>query len=184
MKSKRVQLSGGISNMTVAEMQAPFEGILRKIGAAGVEIMRQKTRPHDDTGDLTNSMMWITDKGKSDGGVELDPPGNVNEVDMGSALDYAYFREWGSGPHTTSNRSDEFIASLKDWCRSRLGFEPDTPENYGRFKAILRHIRENGTAAEPFAVNSKDEIMMEGLKLGKLGLVEFWNYRKGKGSWT
>lgn len=183
MSNKYVQTTGGLSDLAPSAFDSVIQSILENVGAYGVQVMREKTQPHDDTGNMTNSVMWRTQTSQSANAAaaeasDIDAPDEPNAVLIGSASDYAYWREYGSHAHLTKDRSDEFIASLKDWCRSKLGFEPNDPANYARFKGLLQKIRRQGTQAQSFAGASFEEIVRYARKESAKGMARFWDDKK------
>lgn len=182
MKNKYVQTTGGLSGLAVSEFDGVIQSILQKVGDYGVQVMREKTQPFDDTGNMTNSIMWRTASAQSVNGAsaeasDIDPPEEPNAVLIGSASDYAYWREYGAGPHVTNYRSAEFIASLKDWCRSKLGFEPNDPSNIGRFRNLLKSVRRH-LDSHSYAAASFEEIVKYAKKESLRGVVRFWDDKK------
>ena len=173
-----VKKTGEFSEMPLEEAKEPFNTILNAIGKYGVDVMRQKTSQHDFSGDLTNSIMWRTAIDKSEMGVadasEIDVPEIPNAVDIGSALEYAYYREHGAGKHVTDYKSDEFVSSLADWMQERFGISPDSSEGYPIFKKLLQNVRDH-LDAEPFAINSVDEIRAYASKVATKVMSQYWN---------
>jgi len=186
----KVKVTGRFLKLTPDMISVHIDTALREIGRRGVRIMREKTEPHDFSGDLTNSIMWATFKdrgamdsisGESGADVsEIASPPMAGIVDMGSALEYAVYRELGSGAHLTDYKTEYFIENLKEWCRIVLNFDPDAMDSYGnfvnmwRFSRLLAKIREHGTEAAPFALTSVDEIQKMGLSVLLVKEQNFW----------
>lgn len=181
MNNKYVKMSGGISQVNPMELNMVFEKILQQVGEYGVGKMQEYTKPHEFRGDLTESMMWKTANakgGNTNGDTEISEVEVPNSVHMGSANDHALYRERGTGRHVTDDRADEFTANMKEWCRIKLGFEPD--QDPRRFSNIMNKIKENGTEAAPFALPSALFIRQEGTRLGTKGITEYWYSRAKK----
>jgi len=181
MNTKYVQTKGTFLDANSASISASFEDMLEKIGERGVEIMRRNTVKYDFKSDLTNSIMWRTALaagGKLNNDPDIASPGALNIVDIGSANDHAYFRENGTSRHTTNIDHDKFISKMKEWCRLKLGFDPDVPQNKRRFYSIIKKIRDYGTTAAPFAITSVEEIRMEARNVCLEGITQYW--KKGK----
>lgn len=176
---ERVKLTGGLSHISLDEVDQSTQEILVRVGEAGVEAMHIFTEPHDYKEELSKSLMWRTKRssGGNEGGDRMiKKPSYTNEVNIGSANDHAWFREEGSSRHMTDQGSAEFIEALAEWCRVKLGFDPET--EYQRFKNILNKIRRDGTAREPFAFPSIDMIRGASKNICSGEVRAFWRRRK------
>jgi len=164
-----VDFTGDFLDMNPADIVRPVEAALKRIGNVCVGKMQELTKPHDDKGDLTNSLMWITAVNRSNPKNSEDmldtPPANC--VDIGSANEHAAYRERGSSPHINPEGSAEFIAEMKEWGRKRRMTEHQI------FNAI-NNIRDNGTDAWPFMGPVADQIEALGRRLMIAELKNFW----------
>jgi hypothetical protein len=137
--------------------------MLARIGERSVEAMRRYTRPHDWKGRLTDSIMWTTQRGHSEIAKEEDSllvPDRPFQVDTGSGVYYAFFRENGAGPHLSWEGHEEFIDNMKEWFKEKLGRDPDDGgEDEWIFINILRGIR-RGQDAVPFCRPALPAILM------------------------
>lgn len=145
------------------DLDASIYRMLARIGERSVEAMRRYTRPHDWKGRLTNSIMWATQMGQSEISKQEDAlpvPTQPYQVDMGSGVYYAYFRENGAGPHLSWEGHEEFIDNMKKWYKEKLGRNPDdNGEDEWIFINILRSIRQ-GQDAVPFCRPALPAILM------------------------
>lgn len=70
------------------------------------------------------------------------------QVEVGCTVPYAPHVEYGTGPHTTSNGSENFKADLKIWCaRHGLPFYP-----------VYRKIVKMGIKEKPFLIPAYNKI--------------------------
>ena len=126
----KVIVTGRFLKLTPDMINAHVETALREIGRRGVRIMREKTSPHDFRGDLTASIMWATQKDRGamgdisgESGADIDElvgPPIRDAVDIGSGLEYAIYRELGSGTHITDYKTDLFIANSVSYTHLTL----------------------------------------------------------------
>jgi hypothetical protein len=159
-KTVHVTFEGDFLNMKPEDISRPVYVALQRIGNVCVEKMKVLTKPHDDKGDLTNSLMWITSINRSNPENSEDmldtPPPNC--VDIGSANDHAIYRERGSAPHATPLNSAEFIVEMQEWGKKR------GMTDHQIFNAI-NNIRDHGTDAWPFMGPVADQIEALGVRL-------------------
>lgn len=183
MNSKYVKMSGGLSQLDFNLVNMYLQNALNEVGAVGVETMRLYTEPHDTKGNLTKSIMWRTKlaAGGNEGqDKEISVPDESTAVHIGSANDHAWFREVGTGAHKNAEGTEEFISNMIDWCRIKLGFDPQMPDNQARFWDIVNGIRQRGTAEAPFALPSIDIIRMKGSQIIKGNTIRMWKERRVK----
>lgn len=183
MNNKYVKMSGGLTQLDVGLINAYLQNALNEVGAIGVETMRSYTEKDDATGSLTKSIMWRTKLaagGNEGGSKEITVPDESNAVHMGSASDHAYWREMGTGAHRSSEGTELFIENMIEWCRIKLGFDPQIEDNQARFWNIVNAIRKRGTAEAPFALPSVDIIRMKGSNIIKGNTVRMWKERRVK----
>lgn len=176
-------MTGGLTQLDLGLINVYLQQALNEVGAIGVETMRMYTEPHDAHGELTKSIMWRTKlaSGGNEGqSKEITVPDESTAVHIGSASDHAYFREVGTGMHTSSEGSAEFIESMIDWCKIKLGFDPQMDDNQERFWNIVNAIRKRGTAEAPFALPSMDIIRMKGSQIVKGNTIRMWKERMVK----
>jgi hypothetical protein len=163
-----VTFAGDFLTMNPKDITRPVEAALERIGNICVGRMKELTKPHDDKGDLTNSLMWVTAVNRSNPENSEDmlntPPPNC--VDIGSANEHAIYRERGSAPHATPLNSAEFIVEMTDWGKKR------GMTDHQIFNAI-NNIRDHGTDAWPFMGPVADQIEALG---AKLMIAELKNY--------
>lgn len=147
MNSKFVTTEGAISSMNLNEIEMDMNSLLASVGREAAEEMKNFTRPFDDFGTLTDSITWRTQSGSgrvANSEHMIDMPENKYAVDIGSKAPHAWFRENGTGPHTSSEGTFEFVAAIKEWA-ARKGMSEDDAEG------IIFAIRKRGTAKHPFA---------------------------------
>lgn len=174
-------MTGGLTNLDLGLINMYLQSALNEVGAMGVETMRIYTEPYDTKGSLTNSVMWktkLSSGGNEEGDKEVTVPDESTAVHIGSANDHAYWREMGTGMHKNREGTEEFIANMVDWCRIKLGFDPEMQENQGRFWDIVNGIRQRGTAKAPFALPSMDIIRMKGSQIVKGNTIRMWKERR------
>jgi len=164
--SAKWKLSGEITKSDFSSaIGIGIQALLNDVGAKSVANMRSLTAPHDTTGELTDSVMYVTKSGKSNMGgrakesKEVDAPTDKYAVRAGSAAEHAIYRETESGIHLTDDGSDLFISRMKDWYRFRFHADPDDPENSYSFYRLLSTIRNTKTAGVPFVKPTKDMII-------------------------
>ncbi len=180
---KNVTMTGEFSGMNLNNISIEVEAMLERIGAEVTEGMRSYTRPHDDTGDLTDSITWRTGatyapiKNNED---LIEKPDAPNAVDIGSRARHAWFREHGTGPHIHPEGSEEFVAEMKEWA-SRKGIQWNgTEAEQAQFWAIVNHIRQYGTEAFPFAEPMIPELRSIAQKYGFQAIRNMFEKRKRK----
>jgi hypothetical protein len=128
MRYKNVKITGPIGKADWAkETSIMVDGLLNRAGTDMAALMRQETKPHNFRGTLTDSIAWRTAKTSSkikntEHLIDAPPLGSV---DIGSAAPHAKWREFGAGPHQFPNGSAEFIKSMKEWFREKVGGNPD-----------------------------------------------------------
>lgn len=145
-----------------AVMDAAIGRLLRRVGRITADEMKSYTKPHDFDGTLTESITWRTgtDRGTINSEENLiSAPDEMYAVDVGSALSYAFYREFGAGPHQSSENGAEFIAKLKRWMRDKMGKDPDG-KDYALFQYLVKKIQA-GQDAVPFATPSIPAMIKE-----------------------
>lgn len=181
MNNKYVKMTGGLTQLDVGLINMYLQSALNEVGAIGVETMRSYTEKDDAKGALTKSIMWKTKLaagGNEGGGAEISAPDESTAVNIGSANDHAWFREVGTGMHRNAEGTEEFTRNMIDWCRIKLGFDPQAPDNQARFWDIVNGIRQRGTAKAPFALPSMDIIRMKGSQIVKGNTIRMWKERR------
>jgi len=159
-------LSGEITDRDWATtFEIAKQGCLNTTGQIIRDRMKDLTRPYDSSGRTTNSITWRTKKTGSNiaspakSTDRIDAPTSGDEVWIGSDAPSAIAREYPQGPHKKSEGSDEFIASLKEWVRRELQFDPDgTPEEQSHFWWIVGSIRKRDYPAHPFVEPMKAQV--------------------------
>lgn len=142
-----------------------IQGVLNDVGMKAVTNMRSLTKPHEATGELTDSIMYVTQGNKSNRGSrakespDIDTPADKYTVVVGSAAEHAIYRETESGIHLTDDGSDLFIARMKEWYKLRFRADPDLPENKNSFYGLLSKVRNTKTVGVPFVKPTKDMIV-------------------------
>jgi hypothetical protein len=159
-RTVHVTFTGDFLTMKPEDIARPVEAALKRIGNVCLGKMQELTKPHDDKGDLTDSLMWITavdrsNPKNSEDLLDVPPP---HCVDIGSANEHAIYRERGSAPHATPLNSDEFIVEMTDWGKKR------GMTDHQIFNAI-NNIRDHGTDAWPFMGPVADQIEALGVRL-------------------
>lgn len=149
--------TGEFTNANWDQMGVRIQAALVTLGVRGVQVMRDKVADPIVTGRTINSITWQTAvKGsapKKPAKKEniLAPPTDPYTVSIGSKEPSLFYREKGSGRHETSEGTQEFIDSMKEWAWLVLGINADgPPEDRNSFWRIIKHIRDNGTEARPF----------------------------------
>ena len=178
--SSRVKMSGGLSQLDLNLVNMYLQQSLNQVGEVGVETMKVFTEPYDAHGKLTKSLMWRTKLsagGNEDNDREITVPDESNAVHIGSANDHAYWREMGTGAHKSAEGTELFIESMIEWCKVKLGFDPQMPDNQERFWGIVNGIRTRGTEKAPFAFPSIDLIRMKGSSIIKGSTIRMWKER-------
>jgi hypothetical protein len=158
---------------------------LQDTGAFGVQEMRAITSKHDATGGLTESMMFITDKGVSsfvkDSKDKLEAPSTKYSAIIGTGKSYGIYRETYSGIHRTWDGHEEFVESMKEWCKIVLGIDPDrSPGEAFDFAMILKHVRETRTEGDPFVLPNKEKILKYLSSQWVLSMKKFTNSKAHK----
>jgi hypothetical protein len=150
--SFKADVSGMIFKMDVkAKSQEMTDKTLQRIGNAMVLKMAEFTSPHDWNGDLTDSLSWTMSNGMtSNSKYQLVVPPIENSIDIGSALPYAWFREYGAGKHVNAEGSEEFQARLLDWYDEKVAPSVGPDDYESVFRVILFNIRDHQDAV-PFA---------------------------------
>lgn len=126
------------------EIPVFIEGALTRAGESTVGMMKKETEPYDFRGTLTKSLMWKTSRrsSKANTSMEIDKPSSNMEVNVGSAAPHAWYREYGAGPHISSQGSDLFLANMREWFQQKTGMNPnDGGEGQSYFWAIIKTIR-------------------------------------------
>ena len=142
-----------------------IQGLLNDVGMKAVANMRALVKPHEVTGELTDSIMYTTQSNKSNMGgratesKEIDIPSDKYTVIAGSAAEHAIYRETESGIHLTDDGSELFVERMKDWYRFRFHSDPELPENKYSFYRLLSKIRNTKTVGVPFVKPTKDMII-------------------------
>ena len=143
-----------------------IDAVLTSVGYYGVKVMKDKTIPYNASGRLTDSIMYATKhdssatSGKFASEDKLKPVTEDNVVEIGSNAPHAVYREKYSGIHKSSDKSELFIANLKEWVRVVIGVEPDDM-SMGKaiFETILKEVRDHDTPGKPFVEPSIDDIV-------------------------
>lgn len=148
----------------------PLDRVLQDTGAYAVQEMKAITSKHDASGRLSDSIMYVTDKGISStvaGSHSEDtletPSGGSKDIRImisGSGAPHAIYREKYSGVHKHFEGHEEFERLMKEWCETVLGIYPDrSPGEAFDFAMILKHIRETNTAGDAFIEPNKEKVL-------------------------
>ncbi len=110
-----------------------------KLGKAMVKGMLRitaeaKRNAPKDTGHLAQSITQTP--------IEKDGEGRLM-VRGGPTVQYGALVEFGSGPHTSSEGSEDFVANIERWGR-RKGMDES------QIRALIQHIRKHGTKPHPY----------------------------------
>ena len=158
--------SGQITKSDFAKaLPIGIQALMNDVGATAVANMKAITSKHDASGELTDSMMWVTAAGGThpggwaSGSDEVDAPTDPYTVKAGSAAEHAIYRETESGIHLTDDGSELFVERMKNWYWIRFKKNPDDPENSYSFYRLLSKIRNTKTAGVPFVKPTKDMII-------------------------
>lgn len=87
-----------------------------------------------DTGHLAQSITQTP--------IEKDGEGRL-EIRGGPTVQYGALVEFGSGPHTSSEGTEDFVANIERWGR-RKGMDES------QIRALIQHIRKHGTKPHPY----------------------------------
>ena len=142
-----------------------IQALMNDVGAKAVANMKSLTKPHDASGELTDSVMWVTAAGGTHPGgwagetKEVEAPTDQYTVRAGSAAEHAIYRETESGIHLTDDGSDLFIERMKSWYWIRFHANPELPENSYSFYKLIEHVRNTKTVGVPFVKPTKDMII-------------------------
>lgn len=158
--------SGEITKSAFADaLPIGIQALMNDVGAKAVANMKAITIKHDASGELTDSIMWVTAAGGTHPSgwagetKEVDAPTDIYTVRAGSAAEHAIYRETESGIHLTDDGSDLFIERMKSWYWIRFKKNPDDPDNKNSFYKLLGKIRNTKTAGVPFVKPTKDMIV-------------------------
>jgi HK97 gp10 family phage protein len=121
---KKVDLWGGRVHDALG--QALINGALIVEGAA-------KQNASSDTGHLRQS---ITES-------PIQEKNNEVSIQVGPTVGYGPHVEFGTSPHTNSEGSEDFVASITQWGQ-RKGMD------HVEIGALIEHIRKYGTKPHPF----------------------------------
>lgn len=185
------ELDGWIAEDST-KMADALDRVLQDTGAYAVQEMKAITSKHDASGRLSDSVMYVTDKGissaiqgsHSEDALEA-PSGNKDAriVIAGSGAPHAIYREKYSGIHKHWEGHEEFVESMKEWCKTVLGIDPDrSPGEAFDFAMILDHIRKTNTPGDPFVEPNKEKILKYCLNQYKTSLKKFTNSKAHKES--
>lgn len=155
-------------------IDAATDQLLHRVGRIGADKMKAYTRPHDWKGRLTDSITWRTskDRGTVGGAAKAEdvisaPP--QYSVDMGSACEYAWWREHGSGAHVSSYKHEEFIANMREWFNDKVA--PLSPDTEALFWDIVNSVRQ-GVDAVPFCAPALGSIISAARSASRLAGFE------------
>ena len=187
------KLEGWIAEDFDAHLDGPdgIDRVLQDTGAYGVKAMRDITHESDASGRLSASIMYITNKGLSNGirkpaikaEDSLEQPAEDKTMIVGSGAPHALYRETYSGVHTHWEGHEKFEEMMKDWCKTVLGIDPDrSPGEAFDFAMILEHIRNSNTQGKPFIEPNVERITSYGLKQLKKSVIAFLNSKAHKES--
>ena len=167
--TKYVTFAGDFMKKTEADILRPIEAVLENVGTAALEKMKTYTKPHDYRGDLSKSLMWRTknnySKVEEDDELIDEPP--VHAVDIGSASDHAFVREYGSGPHLNPEGSEEFVNEIIVWAQKKGMTEDEA-------WAIIKTIRNEGTDEAPFVRPVSSQMRFIALPICREALSTYW----------
>ena len=170
-----------------------LDRVLQDTGAYAVQEMKAITSKHDASGRLSDSVMYVTDKGISSAiqgshsEDALEAPSGTKDariVIAGSGAPHAIYREKYSGVHKHFEGHEEFEESMKEWCKTVLGIDPDrSPGEAFDFAMILEHIRNTNTEGDPFIEPNKEKVLKYVLnQFNKQSLQKFTNSKAHKES--
>ena len=190
-KNSKWKLEGWIAEDST-QMTDALDRVLQDTGAYAVQEMKAITSKHDASGRLSDSVMYVTDKGissaiqgsHSEDALEA-PSGNkdARTVIAGSGAPHAIYREKYSGIHKHWEGHEEFVESMKEWCKTVLGIDPDrSPNEAFDFAMILEHIRNTNTEGDPFIEPNKEKVLNYCLKQYKISLQKFLSSKAHKES--
>lgn len=152
--SAAVSVKGKFFSMNLdAHRKQISQSTLSNIGNRIVTKMKEYTNPYDWMGELTNSISWVDSNGWGNNSSDypLEPPSSAEHIYVGSAVPYAYFREFGAGPHLSPDGSEEFKQNMILWYQDKIGGDPenDSKDSFHLF-CIMEKIRVKQDAV-PFA---------------------------------
>lgn len=182
-------LDGWIAQDFDKHLEGPdgIDRVLQDTGAYGVSKMKEITSKHDVSKRLTDSLMFITNKGISSSvrgehsEDALDKPTEEKTMIVGSGAPHAIYREKYSGIHRTWDGHEEFVKSMKEWCQTVLGINADgPPEDQAAFYLIMEHIRNTTTEGDPFVLPNVENITKYGLKQLKKSIIAYLNSKAHK----
>lgn len=179
---KHFTFSGEITRAKFdTEMGIFLRGLLNDVGNYSVRNMTDITHKTDASGRLSDGITWQTAiegtgvGSKAEEGDKIAKPREAGTVNIGTDNPYAIFREKGSGVHTSSVGSKEFIDAMKIWCSTQLNINWDgSPDDRGRFWAIIQHIRNNNTPAAPFVSVAKNMATPYAIKQTRTMIKQFF----------
>ena len=191
-KHAKWKLEGWIAEDFDAHLDGPdgVDKVLQDTGAYGVKAMREITKETDSSKRLSNSLMYITNKGLSSAirnpaksEDKLEQPTEERTMIVGSGAPHALYRETYSGIHTHFEGHKEFVDSMKDWVEREFGIIADgPPEDREAFYLILDHVRNSVTEGKPFVEPNVERITKYGLKQLKKSVIAFLNSKAHKES--
>ena len=123
-KHAKWKLEGWIAEDFDAHLDGPdgIDKVLQDTGAYGVKAMHEITKESDSSKRLSNSLMYITNKGLSSAirnpaksEDKLEQPTEERTMIVGSGAPHALYRETYSGVHRSWEGHKEFVDSMKDW---------------------------------------------------------------------
>lgn len=129
-----------------------------------------------DKGPLRQSIQIANNKqviGSQKGGKipMISLPKKDGEYHSGTAMPYAGYVEYGTGPHRTGDKSDQFLDSIKEWCHKK-GIE--------NVWGVIRSIRKHGTRPQPFIRPAWDRLHGQSIEFVKNKVQGYWEQQVKK----
>lgn len=139
-----------------------IQALLNDTGAVALANMKAITSKHDSSGELTDSLMWVTASNgtnmgsRADESEKIPKPTDPYKVLIGSMAEHAIYRETTSGIHTQDDRPELFVERMKQWYREKFGLDPEAPENKNSFWKLVGIVAKTVTNGVPFVTPTRD----------------------------